>query len=177
MDKAKFLALLTALGFGAGAGVTVAIKSLPDGSKEATIIHALRIQAARELDGGLGEDTVTVWRTKVTASKDGGVQLEDKGPAACTGDTKAIRTAVSACKGMVTVGVGKNAKSETVDLENLRVIEVRSKPPDAGMVAVEVYGSNGAANCELPKTEAFRTAVSSLKCEDIKPVITTVNPL
>ncbi len=177
MTKAKFLALLTALGFGAGAGVTVAIKSLADGSKEATIMHALRIQAGRELDGGLGADTVTAWRTKVTASKDGGVQLEDKGPATCTGETKDLRSWVSACKVTVTVGVGKNAKSETVDLENIHVIEVRSKPPDAGLVAVEVFGSNGAANCELPKTEAFSTAVASLKCEDVKPVLTTINPL
>ncbi len=162
MTKVQLMALLVAGGLGATAATVVSNFS----SDPVVFTHALRIEAGKTEDGGLGSDNITAYQTHASPDSDGGMVFEDLGPAPCTADTKALRSWVSTCKGSTEIRFADSGiKIESFDLENIYVIELRSVPDsDGGIVAAEVYGSNGSAKCSLLKSVELISFVSSLQC-------------
>lgn len=154
MTRAQLIALLAAVG-GAGFGAGSAFDYRAGPPASITYPHALRIEARQLSDGGLAGDVITVYRTRATEEPDGGLDLEDVGPASCVGDTAPVRLfARNNCKradGGLNTGV--------------YVLEFRpflNSDGGAG-VALEAYGDE-AVRCVVPKTAAFRTSMADLTC-------------
>lgn len=157
MNKKQLLALVSALGVGFAGGnlTTKQVSSAAARLPRLTYVHALRISAPVLLDGGLGKDTVTAYRTEVTAEADGGATAEDIGPTDCSGDATQVRLWTGAkCK-----------KADGGSVEAVRVVEVR--PTGAGPVVVEVYG-DVALRCTLAKPSILQDLLDSLVCAEVK---------
>ena len=139
-------------GAGCGAG-SIDFTSGPPAS--ARFIHALRVEADSLADGGLTADRIIGYRTQATPETDGGLDLQDIGPADCTGDTSALRAwAFQNCRrSLADGGVGPR-------VQDIRVIEVR---PSAEGMSIEVYG-DAIAVCRMPKPAILRTLLDSLQC-------------
>lgn len=166
MTRAQFVAILVASGVSFTAGATLDFNAGPPAS--AVFVHALRIEADKLVDGGLSADRIVAYRTKVTQADDGGVDLDDLGPASCSGDTSPART-----------WVRNNCQTDAgAPIGSVYVIEARTTGADdggAGDVLVDVYGDTF-QRCALPKPVAFRNFLSSLTCVGLRPRPST-NPL
>lgn len=154
MTKSHFAALLaaTSLGF---AGGTLTKKASSE-SKNSTFVHALTVTGP----GDGGADRITAYQTE--SRSDGG--LEDLGPSQCVGKSAVARTYAEKCK-----------LPDAGSTGFIHVLEIRPGN-DAGLIAIESYGSKGTARCALPKTAKFSEFVDSLECVSNKPS-STASPL
>lgn len=154
MTKANFLALLAAAGVGFTGGAAISFRPGPPAS--GTYPHALRIESPID-----GPERIEAYLTRATSEPDGGADLEDLGSQQCRredgGSTTELRQWVTTRCPLEDGGT----------VEGVYVVEARPTGADdggVGEVALEVYGTNGAAKCSTPKLLAFRRFVGALDC-------------
>jgi len=158
MTKSQIIQLLVAVGVGFAGRSAIDFKG--GANPSATIIHALRIEAPLLPDGGLGEDKITAFRTVATPELDGGLDLQDIGPANCAGDTRSVRT-----------WIRNSCPTDGGSVQRVRVIEARpaATTDDGGTpsISVEVYGDT-TERCVLDKPAALNNFLESLTCVGAK---------